>query len=127
MKIKKLFMSLLAILICSISCAQNNNVSELLPPEAFSDFIVGEGIQLIDVRTPEEFAEGHIGKAVNINYNDVNFEEHTSNSLNKTLPVAIYCRSGVRSHNAAAILFKNGFKVYELQGGILSWKGNLIK
>lgn len=78
-------------------------------------------VQLVDVRTPNEFNSGHLKKAININYYDKSFKQQIS-KLNKSKPIYVYCRSGVRSKYSAAILNKLGFKtVYNLKGGILSW------
>lgn len=79
-------------------------------------------IQLLDVRTEEEFNKKHIKNAVNINWADkTNFEVQTAN-LSKKKPIYIYCLSGGRSTKAASYLSKKGFKVYEIEGGILSWE-----
>jgi rhodanese-related sulfurtransferase len=81
-----------------------------------------KNIQLIDVRTPEEFQQGFIKGAKNINVYDSNFEQEI-NKLDKSKAVYIYCRSGSRSRSAAQILSKNGFKtIYDLQGGISAWQ-----
>ncbi len=81
-----------------------------------------KNIQLIDVRTPEEYQQGFIKNAKNINIYDANFEKEI-NKLDKSKPVYIYCRSGSRSKSAAQILSKNGFKtIYDLQGGITAWQ-----
>lgn len=81
-----------------------------------------KNIQLIDVRTPEEYQQGHIKNAKNINIYDPNFEKDIQ-KLDKSKPVYIYCRSGNRSRSAAQVLSSNGFKtIYDLQGGITSWQ-----
>jgi rhodanese-related sulfurtransferase len=80
-----------------------------------------EALLLLDVRTPEEFAEGHISGAVNIDYYNSKFDEHI-NSLDTSTPVLVYCHSGKRSHNTAQKLKKIGFHtIYELKGGIVEW------
>lgn len=77
--------------------------------------------QLIDVRTPEEFADSKIQNAVNINWNDAEFLKNIA-YLDKSKPVFVYCLSGGRSKAAATKLAENGFvKVYDLKGGILKW------
>lgn len=77
---------------------------------------------LIDVRTPEEYSEGHLQGSVNINWNDASFMEQAG-KLDKTKPVFVYCRSGHRSGQAAEALRSKGFKeVYDLVGGIMSWQ-----
>ena len=80
-------------------------------------------MQLVDVRTPEEFAEGHIPDALNINVMDENFIDLAISSLDRKRAVAVYCRSGRRSKTAAGELAKEGFKVVELEGGFLGWNG----
>jgi rhodanese-related sulfurtransferase len=80
----------------------------------------GEG-QLLDVRTPEEWALGSIKGASKINFFEVNFSEQL-NKLDKTKPVYVYCKSGGRSGKAAKQLEKKDFTVYNLIGGISAWK-----
>lgn len=83
---------------------------------------ISEGaVQLVDVRTPEEYAEKHLKEAVNINFNDDNFIDKIE-KLDKTKPVYVYCLSGGRSSKAAALITSKGFaQVYNLDGGILAW------
>ncbi|MFD1551741.1 rhodanese-like domain-containing protein [Putridiphycobacter roseus] len=72
---------------------------------------------LLDVRTPNEFKNGTIGNAVNINFFDADFQERI-NQLDKTKPVLLFCQSGGRSGKALKVLKQNGFQtVLELQGG----------
>lgn len=78
--------------------------------------------QLIDVRTVEEFKEGHIRNSQNICVTDDDFEERVS-ILDKNKPIYVYCRSGKRSAKAAEILKEMGFKeIYDLDGGFLNWE-----
>ena len=82
-----------------------------------------EGL-LIDVRTPEEYAEGHIDNARLIDVNANDFVEKI-NLLPKDKPVYVYCRSGKRSLKAATILHDNGFKhIYNLESGLTGWIEN---
>ena len=77
---------------------------------------------IIDVRTPEEFANGHISNAQNIDWHGDNFESEVS-KLDKTKPVFVYCLSGGRSSSAASQMRAGGFsQVYELDGGIMKWR-----
>ena len=77
--------------------------------------------QVLDVRTPDEFAEGHLVGAKNIDWNGQDFAINV-NALDKSKPVMVYCRSGRRSADAAKYLRENGFaNVYELEGGIQAW------
>lgn len=83
-----------------------------------------KNIQLIDVRTPEEYQQGHIKNAKNMNVYDANFEKEIQ-KLDKSKPVYIYCRSGSRSRRAAQVLSNNGFKtIFDLQGGITAWQSS---
>lgn len=79
---------------------------------------------IIDIRTPEEFASGHIDGAININLFDKTFLDQIS-KLDKTKPIYMYCRSGSRSRSASKKVSNLGFeKVYDLQGGIIYWARN---
>ncbi len=85
------------------------------------------GAQLVDVRTPQEFAEGHLQNALNVNYNANDFAEQIA-KLDKTKAVYVYCRSGGRSGSAVRQMQEMGFKeIYNMDGGILSWKGEVVK
>lgn len=78
--------------------------------------------QLIDVRTPEEYMRGHLKRAINLNFNDDNFEDIVKAKLDKTRPVFVYCFSGRRSTDAAAFLRDLGYKeVYDMAGGFAKW------
>lgn len=82
-----------------------------------------EGV-ILDVRTAEEFAEGHIPGAINIDYNSENFKSEVQ-KLDKNKSYEVYCRSGKRSSASAEIMNELGFKnVVNLEGGILEWQEN---
>jgi len=77
---------------------------------------------LLDVRTPEEFAAGHLKNAVNIPVNDTDFEAKVS-KFDKTQVVMVYCRSGHRSVMASGKLLTLGFvSILNLEKGINSWQ-----
>mgnify|MGYP003325489802 FL=1 len=79
-------------------------------------------MQLVDVRTMDEYTEGHIPGSLNINVKDtVNFPISVDEQLDRSCKIAVYCRSGRRSRTAAELLVKKGFKVYNLDKGILNW------
>jgi rhodanese-related sulfurtransferase len=79
-------------------------------------------IHVIDVRTPEEFAGGHIDGAVNINLNSADFKE-TINKLDKNAAYLVYCSTGVRSAKASAIMADLGFEdIYNMTGGFSAWQ-----
>ena len=89
----------------------------------FAAIIADTAVQLVDVRTPAEFAAGHLPEAVNIDVRGENFESQAQSTLDKERPVAVYCRSGARSKTAAHALAAMGFRVYELNKGFMNWKG----
>ena len=86
---------------------------------------VGQQIQLIDVRTPEEFLENSIEGAQNIDISSKDFEQKVA-QLDKNKPIYVYCRKGSRSQKAAQKLEDLGFtEIYDLKGGILEWNKNI--
>ncbi len=110
------------------SCKENNlaaqktKVVEKITTIDFKSKIEHETVQLIDVRTPREYNEGHIANAKNVNFYDANFYTQM-NTLNKDKPLYIYCRSGGRSGKAATKLSDAGFAlVYDLKDGFAGWK-----
>jgi phage shock protein E len=102
-------------------------INEEVAPEVFLSKIGTENTVLIDVRTPEEFATGHIPNALNINFNAPDFAAQME-TLDKSKTYLIYCKSGVRSGKAAAGLSATGFNtIYTLKGGVLGWNQPLEK
>ena len=80
------------------------------------------GAVVLDVRTSKEFAEGHLPKSINYDWNGNNFQSQIK-TLDKSKPIFVYCLSGGRSAKAAEDLRSQGFKnVYELKGGITQWQ-----
>lgn len=101
--------------------AVSGNVKENLSVEDF-EAKLKSSVQLIDVRTPEEFSEGHLAKAININIGSPTWQTDVE-TLDKNKPVLVYCKSGARSEEAANSLTNLGFKVvYNLEGGIMKWQ-----
>ena len=87
----------------------------------FAELINNPEVQLVDVRTMDEYTEGHIAGSLLIDVKDENFASLVDEQLAKNKKIAVYCRSGRRSRTAADILVKKGFKVYNLDKGILNW------
>ncbi len=123
-------MNKIALLLISLfvfSCAgaqQSSSKVENVDAAAFKKLIdSGNGI-VLDVRTPEEWADGTIPDASTIDFYDDDFRTKV-NLVNKEKEIYVYCLSGGRSAKAAAILVESGFnKVYNLEGGFRSWKEN---
>ena len=79
-------------------------------------------VQLVDVRTPEEFSQGHIAVAMNIDWRSEAFADDATRMLDPAKPIAIYCKAGRRSHAAAGKLYKMGYRdIVELKGGFEAW------
>lgn len=87
----------------------------------FKELIGQENGIILDVRTPDEIAQGHIAGASILNIYDEDFVRKL-NLMQKDKPVYVYCRSGGRSSRAAQIMSENGFsEVYNLEGGMGAW------
>ena len=116
----KLFavVSVVFILMSSCTIGQTKNDIEL---DEFEKKMASEKYLLVDVRTAEEFSEGHIKGAINIDYLAENFSIEIQ-ELELESPVLLYCRSGNRSSKAMKTMKELGFKeVYNLEGGIKGW------
>jgi len=93
-----------------------------LDPKTFKAFFEDKKGMLLDIRTSEEYAEDRIETAINIDFYAVDFEKQLE-SLDKTVPYFIYCRTGSRTKSALEIMRKIGFKeVYDLKGGLIAWE-----
>jgi rhodanese-related sulfurtransferase len=90
---------------------------------AFKSKMAEPGIVLLDMRTPEETAEGMIEGAGQIDYEAATFEAEVA-KLDKSKTYLLYCRSGRRSSEACEYMAKQGFKsLYNLKGGYKAWTG----
>ena len=124
---------LLVVVLVAVSCARmvskgrgsgdnaltaysNVNVDE------FQTYIADASVQLLDVRSQDEYDDGHIAGATLVDVNDSTFVERAVAVLDKKRPVAVYCRSGRRSARAALLLCEQGYQVTNLAGGIIAWK-----
>lgn len=114
----------LLFLLGSTSFAQiaNKDSIQVLSIAQFEKMATKKKSKIIDVRTPEEVAEGHLADATTVNFLSPDFASQVA-SLNKKGTYLLYCRSGSRTRKAADALQKMGFKnVYMLEGGITAWK-----
>lgn len=134
MKLYSILFSLLLIGFSAISCkgqeqktasedqvrAVPQKVVHRVGVEAFKKEL-GADVQLVDVRTPEEYAAGHIENALNYNVNGPDFASQVA-GLDKSKPVLLYCKMGGRSARAAKSLKEMGFtSIYDLEGGYTAW------
>ncbi|MDE6322023.1 MAG: rhodanese-like domain-containing protein, partial [Muribaculaceae bacterium] len=108
-----------------MSCCQikaNNPEIDVISPEEFQSRLTTDPkAYLLDVRKPDEFAEGHLAGAHLIDWLDNDIFKLKAKDLDKSKTIYIYCRSGRRSNDAARYLSKHGYKVVDMDGGILSW------
>ncbi|HZY80640.1 MAG TPA: rhodanese-like domain-containing protein [Cyclobacteriaceae bacterium] len=109
------------VLACCSSKESKDATNFLLEPDAFQGKIQS-GATLIDVRSVEEYASGHISGSLNMDVNNPGFKDNVA-VLDPKKEYALYCASGVRSGKAAEMLRQAGFtSVFTLTGGIKSWK-----
>lgn len=100
--------------------SQNEPTIKKVDAASFKVEVEGKKVQLVDVRTPGEYKQGHIENATNINVFDKNFLEQMA-KYKKDQPVYVYCRSGGRSMKAANMLKAKGYQVVNLNGGFNGW------
>ncbi|EEX72918.1 rhodanese-like domain-containing protein [Alloprevotella tannerae] len=118
---KKLLFSILAAL-GLFANAQSQSEVEVLESQAFIERVKADTSAIIlDVRQPEEFAEGHLAQAINLDWLNQTVFINGLAKLNKQKTYYIYCRSGRRSQAAAGKLKAEGFQVVDLKGGYLHW------
>ena len=116
---KKFLTLLLAVLGLNTACSQNYENYDV---KEFAELITDPNVVILDVRKADEFAEGHITGAILIDQFQSDFLEQAQAKLPKDKTIAIYCRSGRRSANAAGKLADVGYKCVNLKGGIIAWK-----
>ena len=90
--------------------------------DEFQTLIANPAVQLLDVRTQDEYDDGHIAGATLVDVNDTTFVDQAMAVLDPQRQVAVYCRSGRRSARAASLLTARGFKVTNLDGGVMAWQ-----
>ena len=142
---KKILTLLLAALGLTTACGQDN--FENTDVQGFAELVADTNVVVLDVRTAAEFAEGHIDGAILIDQGQSDFVEKAKAAIERVqseasfdsvereqsrpedkakLPtdkkIAMYCRSGRRSANAAGRLADIGYKCVNLKGGIIAWK-----
>jgi len=132
---KLMFIIPIAITLTTLSCSNNSEqatipevkeqgktvVSKNVDVSKFLKLVNSKDGQILDVRTPEEWAKGTIMGAIKMNIFDSDFNTQL-NQLDKSQPVYVYCKSGGRSGKAAKIMKELGFTtVYNLNGGIGAW------
>ena len=120
MKMKKIFACLMATFGLTTACGQANY--ENADVKGFAALMNDPNVVVLDVRTAEEYKEGHLVGALNIDQAQSDFIEKAKATLPTGKTIAVYCRSGRRSASAAGRLAAEGYKAVNLKGGILAWK-----
>lgn len=102
-----------------MTMTENEQCREASPEECRR--AIEEGCQILDVRAPSEYREGHLENAVNIDVNAPDFRERIA-ALDRSQPYVVYCKKGLRGAKAMGILKQAGFtRVYNLSGGYDAW------
>lgn len=117
---KKLITCLLVVLGLTSACGQKN--FEDVDVAGFAELIADTSVIVLDVRTAEEYGEGHIERAINIDVKKDTFLQNAKSTLPTDKTIAVYCRGGRRSANACSKLSAEGYKCVNLMGGITDWK-----
>jgi rhodanese-related sulfurtransferase len=116
----KKVMALIASALLLAGCSSSTGAIDLGVTE-FSAKVAEAGVITLDVRTPGEFAEGHVEGARLIDFQSGNFENEIA-ALDKNATYAIYCRSGNRSGQAVKVMQDAGFtNVFSMNGGVIDW------
>ncbi len=132
MKSALLFSFLAVCLLTWVSCSQAPAVpatqpatqpsAAAIPPGEFAPLIGKPGHVLLDVRTPEEYAQGHIAGATLLDFHSPDFQQKLR-ELSQEKTYLVYCRSGRRSKGACEQMRQLGFtSIFDLQGGIQAWQ-----
>ncbi|HSD06561.1 thioredoxin domain-containing protein [Flavobacterium sp.] len=120
MKLKQLYLFVIFFITCS--CISQTAVQTIDVTSYSKKINETPKAQILDVRTPEEYATGHIENSDNVNWLSDSFVSRTD-KYDKTKPVFVYCKSGGRSLKASEKLAELGFTtVYNLDGGMLKWE-----
>lgn len=116
---------LLIIASCFILIACKGQTTETVTKidiETLKKNAIDKDVQLVDVRTPEEYKQGHIDDAININISELEAFKTNISSLDKSQAIYIYCHKGGRSNKASEVLKAAGFtEIYDYSGGWSQW------
>ena len=118
----KVFLTFFLFVSLAFQANAQESKHEVLDKATFKSSIENNTVALVDVRTASEFEAGHIDNAKNIDFLDTATFNSKLQTLDKSKPVYIYCRSGNRSSKAAEVMKDSGFTtIYELEGGYFNW------
>lgn len=119
-------LSLFALTSCQANTADTLSYEQISPEEAKTLMDTETNYIILDVRTPEEYAEGHIPNAVNLDHEDISSKAEAM-LPDKDALLLVYCRSGRRSKIAAEALVELGYSNIKEFGGINDWPYEIVK
>ena len=109
-----------ALLLVGCSSESSGNAASITPPDYVAQFVDNSTPHLLlDVRTPEEYAEGFIAGSVNIPLQEL---ETRLSEIPHDMHIVVYCRSGNRATQAADLLIRNGYNNVYNMGGVSQWE-----
>lgn len=121
----KLFIFVITLTFSSINSFSQEPNNYLVNVNDLKELFISKSL-LIDVRTPEEFQEGTIENAINLNFYEENFNDEVE-KLDRHIPVVLFCKAGGRSAQAYEIFKQKGFKnIKEIDGGYDAWSQKAI-
>ena len=119
--------SAISLLLVLASCTAPKGGFQTVDATQAAQIAAHKKVTILDVRTPREFSQGHLPKAINIDYLANTFDRNLD-SLDKEKKYLVYCGSGRRSSEAVVLMKKKGFRnVTDMLGGIGAWKGEIEK
>ena len=124
-KLLPIVLSALMLTGCAAAGNQANSYRQISMEEAVAMMKRENGYIILDVRTPEEFAEKHIPNAINVPNENIG-TNGISELPDRDQLIMVYCRSGRRSKEAAKKLVKLGYTNIVEFGGIIDWKGETV-
>ena len=119
---KKTIFSLFLLITITSLFVEAQTIKKLDPQNFEKQLKESKNPILVDVRTPGEYAQGHLANAVLIDIYSDDFKSRVG-KLDKSKPVFVYCKAGSRSGSAVGVFTEMGFKeIYDLSGGITAWQ-----
>lgn len=123
MRFLQIFTLMFTLFMTACTTKASSHDVEVVTPQEFQERLGSDSeAYLLDVRKPDEYEAGHIAGAHLLNWLDTDNFNVGSEKLDKSKTICVYCRSGRRSSEAAGYLAGQGFKVVDLDGGILAWE-----
>ena len=123
MKKSILVLTFSVMIMVNAACQQSaDNAVSTITVDSLKKVLATEKVVVLDVRTPEEYAEGHIEGAVNIDFRNPDFSKNID-AIDKSKKYEVYCHSGKRSMAAVKIMNAKNLNATNVEGGIVEWQG----